>query len=139
MLIEPAALLEPGYHLPPEVIAEARNQQLAMLAGGFQHWSRSETFGANANFHEVIVGGASNPFLLGGLRRVNRLRRLHEYRTLEHHRDRLVHESEDHLRMLDLIERGELAEAASALRTHLDRSRLAKARIMSPDIVKRAG
>ena len=84
MLIEPAALFEPGYYLPPDVIAEARNQQLAMLAGGFQHWSRSESFGANASFHEVIVGGASNPFLLGGLRRVNRLRRLHEYRTLQH-------------------------------------------------------
>lgn len=139
MLVEPAALLEPGYHLPPEVIAETRNQQLAMLAGGIQHWSRSETFAANANFHEVIVGGSSNPFLLGGLRRVNRLRRLHEYRTLRHHRDRLVHECEDHLRLLDLIAAGDLEAAAAALHKHLDRSRQAKARIMSAEAAKRAG
>jgi DNA-binding GntR family transcriptional regulator len=137
MLIEPAALLEPGYHLSPAVIAEARNQQLAMLAGGIQHWSRSETFAANANFHEVIVGGSSNPFLLGGLRRVNRLRRLHEYRTLQQHRGRLVHECEDHLRLLDLITAGDQAGAAAALYTHLDRSRQAKARIMAAEVAKR--
>ncbi len=138
MLIEPAALLEPGYHLAPEIIAETRSQQLAMLAGGIQHWSRSETFGANASFHEVIVGGASNPFLLGGLRRVNRLRRLHEYRTLLHHRDRLVHECEDHLRLLDLIGAGDYAAAAAALEKHIDRSRQAKARIMADQLVKRS-
>ena len=136
MLIEPAALREPGYHLATETIAEARAQQKAMLAGGIQHWSRSETFTANANFHEVIVAGASNPFLLGGLRRVNRLRRLHEYRTLLQHRDRLVHECEDHLRLLDLIEAGEHEAAATLLHEHLERSRVAKARIMATDQAK---
>jgi DNA-binding GntR family transcriptional regulator len=137
MLIEPAALREPGYHLTPEVIAETRAQQQAMLAGGIQHWSRSETFAANANFHEVIVGGSSNPFLLSGLRRVNRLRRLHEYRTLLQHRSRLVHECEDHLRMLDLIAAGDHEAAAVTLYTHLDRSRQAKARIMCAESAKR--
>ena len=130
MLIEPAALLEPGYRLSAETIAEARAGQQAMLAGGIHHWSRSEAFAANSVFHEVIVAGADNPFLLGGLRRVNRLRRLQEYRTLQTHRDRLVHECEDHLRLLDLIEAGQLKEAAAALYRHLDHSRAAKARIM---------
>ena len=134
MLIEPAALLEPGYHLSAETIMETRAQQRAMLAGGIQHWSRSETFAANANFHEVIVSGANNPFLLGGLRRVNRLRRLHEYRTLQHHRDRLVYECQDHLHLLDLIEAGRYAEAATHLHDHLNRSREAKARIMAADL-----
>jgi DNA-binding GntR family transcriptional regulator len=130
MLIEPAALREPGYHLSAETIAEARAQQGAMLAGGIHNWSRSEAFAANTKFHEVIVAGANNPFLLGGLRRVNRLRRLQEYRTLQQHRDRLVHECEDHLRMLDLIAAGRLEEAAVAMHRHLDHSRQAKARIM---------
>ncbi len=89
MLIEPAALLEAGYHLPQDVLADARAKQQAMLAGGIRRWSRAEIFAANCAVHEVIVSGASNPFLLEGLRRVNRLHRLFEYRT-QQYRDRLV-------------------------------------------------
>ena len=130
MLIEPAALHEPGYHLSAASIAEARGQQRAMLAGAIRHWSRSEIFGANANFHETIVAGASNPLLLIGLRRVNRLRRLHEYRALEPHDDRLVQNCEDHLRLLELIEVGLHQDAAAFLHAHLDRARMAKCALL---------
>ena len=129
MLIEPAALLEPGYALPAAALSGARVRQQALLDGGIHAWSRSETFGANADFHEVLVAGAKNPFLLEGLRRVNRLRRLLEYRT-QQVRERLVGECRDHLRILDLIEGGEMREAATFLRDHLDRARIAKARII---------
>lgn len=129
MLIEPAALLEPGYHLPPAILAEARLRQQAMLDGGTHGWSSSATFGANSDFHEVLVAGASNPFLFEGLRRVNRLRRLLEYRTHQF-RDRLVGECRDHLHLLDLIESGQMQEAADFLRQHLDRARLVKAQIV---------
>ena len=129
MLIEPASLLEPGYTLSNTVLSEARRKQQAMLAGGIHAWSRSETFGANSDFHEVIVSGASNPFLLEGLRRVNRSRRLLEYRTHQF-RDRLTGECRDHLHLLDLIECGHLQDAAKFLHDHLDRARAAKAKII---------
>ena len=129
MLIEPAALLEPGYTLSGAVVTQMRTKQQAMLEGGTHAWSRSETFGANADFHEVIVSGASNPFLLEGLRRVNRSRRLLEYRTHQF-RDRLVGECRDHLHLLDMIEAGEIPEAAKFLHDHLDRARVAKAKII---------
>ena len=130
MLIEPAALLEPGYMLPADTLSKARVRQQALLEGGIHAWSRSEAFGANADFHEALVAGARNPFLLEGLRRVNRLRRLLEYRTHEV-RDRLAGECRDHLRVLDLIESGRIQDAATFLRDHLDRARIAKTRIIT--------
>ncbi len=52
---EPAALLEPGYTLDPTVLEQARAMQVAMLEGGIERWSRSETFAANATFHSAAV------------------------------------------------------------------------------------
>ena len=126
MLIEPAAVLEPGYAVDPAAFGQARAQQRAMLEGGIGRWSRSETFTVNSGFHEVIVAGSGNLFLLEGLRRVNRLRRLLEYRT-HMFKDRLVQECRDHLLLLDMIEAGRRAEAATFLHEHLNRARLAKA------------
>ena len=125
MLIEPASLREPGYRLEPGVIQRARAQQHAMLGGGIDRWSRSETFAAGSVFHETIVSGSGNPFLLEGLKRVNRLRRLLEYRTHQHRR-RLVQECRDHLTLLEMIEAGKHAEAADFLHEHLDRARKSK-------------
>lgn len=126
MLIEPAALLEPGYAVDPAAFGTARAQQRAMLEGGIGRWSRSETFAVNSGFHEVIVAGSGNLFLLEGLRRVNRLRRLLEYRT-HVFTGRLVQECRDHLTLLDMIEGGRRPDAAEFLHEHLNRARLAKA------------
>jgi DNA-binding GntR family transcriptional regulator len=129
MLIEPAAVLESGYTVNPAAFSQARAQQMAMLEGGIRRWSRSETFTANSGFHEVIVAGSGNLFLLEGLRRVNRLRRLLEYRT-HVFKDRLVQECRDHLVLLDMIEGGRRTQAAEFLHEHLNRARLAKAAII---------
>jgi DNA-binding GntR family transcriptional regulator len=129
MLIEPAAVLEPGYAVDPAAFSQARAQQRAMLEGGIGRWSRSETFTVNSGLHEVIVAGSGNLFLLEGLRRVNRLWRLLEYRT-HVFKDRLVQECRDHLALLDMIEDGRRAEAAEFLHQHLNRARLAKAAII---------
>ena len=129
MLVEPAAVLEPGYTVAQAAFSQARAQQRAMLEGGIGRWSRSETFTVNSGFHEVIVAGSGNLFLLEGLRRVNRLRRLLEYRT-HVFKDRLVQECRDHLALLDMIEGEKRAEAAEFLHQHLNRARLAKAAII---------
>lgn len=133
ILIEPAALLEPGYALPAGTLRQARARQKAMLDVGIHSWSRSDTFAANSEFHEIIVSGAANPFLLEGLQRVNRRRRLLEYRTHQF-RERLVGECTDHLHLLDMIERGALPAAAEFLQAHLERARAAKS-----DLLQRSG
>jgi DNA-binding GntR family transcriptional regulator len=125
LLIEPVALLEPGFALAPDVVAHLRNQQQAMLDGGIFSYSRSHTFQIGAAFHETIVAGSQNPFLLDSIRRVNRLRRLMEYR-LTAGRSRMIQQCKEHLALLDLIEQGDFKGASIFLQKHLEGARAQK-------------
>lgn len=133
MLIEPVALLEPGYRLDVAEIARLRAEQHTLLDGGWRNFSRAETHRIGAQFHEAIVAGSGNPFLIDSLRRVNAMRRLVEYRI---HRERawLVKVCEEHLQLLDLIEAGEIAEASAFLRAHLQDARVTKAPLAAASI-----
>jgi len=128
MLIEPAALLEPAYRVDPEGFARIRAQQRAMLDGKLLQYSRVELFEAGAAFHETIVACSGNAFIVDALHRINRLRRLIEYRV-NMDRGRLVHQCKEHLHLLDLIEAGEKIAAAEFMRQHLDNARLVKTKI----------
>ena len=119
LLIEPVALLERGYSLAPEVIANLRNQQKAMLDGGIFNYSRRDTFHIGATFHETLVAGAQNPFLLDSIRRVNRLRRLMEY-GITSARSRMIQQCKEHLALLDIVESGDFKAASAFLRKHLE-------------------
>jgi len=60
-----------------------------------------------------------NEFFLDAIKRVNRLRRLIEYRvTLD--RSRLTRQCHEHLEILDLLEAGKVAEASAYLRRHIE-------------------
>jgi DNA-binding GntR family transcriptional regulator len=119
LLIEPVALLEPGYNLSLDAITQLRSQQKAMLDGGIFSYSRSHTFQIGATFHETIVAAAQNPFFLDAIRRVNRLRRLMEYR-LTTGRSRMIQQCKEHLALLDILEAGNYREASIFLRKHLE-------------------
>lgn len=119
MIIEPAALLEPSYQVDKALFERVRREQLAMLDGGIERWSRAELFRVGAEFHEAIVACAGNAFLLDGLRKLNQVRRLLEYRS-NINRSRLYKQCEEHLMLLDLIDAGERMEASHKLRQHLD-------------------
>lgn len=135
LLIEPSALLQPGYSIAPETIVLLREQQQAMLDGGILSYSRSKTFATCVNFHETIVAGARNPFFNEALKRINRLRSLMEYRIPV---DRIQH-CKEHLELLDLIEEGDLAQASQFLHHHIEQARLHKTRIaMMPRMAFRA-
>lgn len=125
VVIEPAALLEPGYRLAPAVIARLRAEQQALLAGGWQAASRAETHRIGAAFHVALMAGSGNPFFVEAIRQVNAMRRLIEYRV---HPDqaRLRRICTEHLRILELIEGGDLEAASAFLRVHLMGSRLSK-------------
>jgi len=125
MLIEPAALLEPGYKIDSDALAGCRQQQQAMLDGGILRYSRIETFHIGASLHETLVAGSGNPFFVDALRRVNRMRRLIEYRITSN-RTRLIQQCKEHLILLDLMEAGDREGAAAFLRNHLDNARTIK-------------
>ena len=59
-----------------------------------------------------------NPFFIDTIRRVNRVRRLLSYRSMQN-RQRYREHCDQHLAILDLLERERQAEAAEALRSHL--------------------
>lgn len=119
MIVEPAALLEESFRPDPDAFAVHREQQEALLHGDIVLLPSDDLFRINSGFHEMLVSCAGNAYLLDAVRRVNRVRRLIEYR---HHTDRtrLVRQAREHLQLLDLVEAGELAKASEFLREHLD-------------------
>ncbi|MEU9342697.1 FCD domain-containing protein [Streptomyces sp. NPDC048278] len=125
MIIEPAALLEPGFTPDHKAFAVHRQQQEALLHGNILLLPRAELFQVNASFHEMLVGCSGNQFLLDSVRRVNRLRRLIEYRH-QLDRSRLANQTREHLRILDLVENGDLKEASAFLHEHLGKVRSVK-------------
>jgi DNA-binding GntR family transcriptional regulator len=131
-VLEAAAVLEPTFTIDPEAFAEARRQQRALIDGGYRKLSRAQLFRINSEFHEMLVGCSGNEFFLDAVKRVNRLRRLMEYRvTLD--RSRLPQQCREHLRILDLLEAGDFATASAQLRKHIDGARTVK----SPDVDRR--
>jgi len=126
MIIEPAALVEPGYQIDMAELDKCYREQVELLSGGLEKWSRSELFKPGVHLHETIVAGAHNHVLLEALRKVNQQRRLIEYRA-KLDREKMREQCEEHLVLIDLIRRGERVEASHFLRQHLDGARRRKA------------
>jgi DNA-binding GntR family transcriptional regulator len=118
LALEPAALLEPGYHIAPEVIARCRAAELHLLHGGIKTDTADQIHDRGVRFHEALVEGSGNPFFIDTIRRVNRVRRLLSYRSMQD-RKRYKQHCEQHLAILDLLEQGRNEEAAETLRAHL--------------------
>jgi DNA-binding GntR family transcriptional regulator len=81
--------------------------------------SRARLFRINSELHEMIVACSGNEFYVEALRRVNRLRRLIEYR-LTVDRSRIHRQCKEHLKLLDLLEGGDLQKASAFLRRHIE-------------------
>ena len=119
MAIEPAAILQPSFRIDTQAFRRAREQQQALLDGDYQTLSRSELFQINSGFHEMIVECSNNLYFIESIKRVNASRRLAEYRKTMN-RTRLVGQSLEHVRILDLLEAGEIEKAADFMRFHLE-------------------
>jgi DNA-binding GntR family transcriptional regulator len=118
LALEPAALLEPGYHLPAHVIAHCRAAEKHLLEGGIDTDTADQLHDRGVRFHESLVEGSGNPFFIDTIRRVNRVRRLLSYRSMQD-RSRYKEHCRQHLHLLDLIERGRNDDAAKAMQEHL--------------------
>jgi DNA-binding GntR family transcriptional regulator len=118
-VMESQALLLPGFTIDQKAFHAARELQQWLLDGGYRRASRTELFDANSEFHEMLVRCSGNAFFLDGLRRMNRLRRLIEYR-ISVDRSRLPLQCREHLHILTLLERGLQQEASDFLRMHIE-------------------
>jgi DNA-binding GntR family transcriptional regulator len=118
LALEPAALLEPGYRLPSHVIARCRAAEKHLLEGGIVTDTADQLHDRGVRFHESLVEGSGNAFFIDTIRRVNRVRRLLSYRSMQD-RSRYKEHCQQHLHLLDLLERGRNEEASKAMHEHL--------------------
>lgn len=136
LVIEPAALLCPTYTADRKAFERMREQQAALLAGQIWKLSPARLFQAGAEFHELVVGCSGNPFFLDSLRRINRLRRLIEYRAM-FDRGRLIKQYEEHIKLLDLLLEGRQQDAVEFLRVHLGAASERKSRFFEGNLLDR--
>lgn len=125
--IEPAGLLGPSFRADAGELRELRRQQEFIRDRGFGTMTPIELFESNAAFHEKLAEWSGNRFILQSLQRVNQLRRLVEYRQADERTFRRTM-SDDHLAILEAIERQDMLAAAALLREHLDSARKTKNR-----------
>ena len=118
MAIEPVAMLEPTFELDRSIIDEQRRIQEGMLEMDFSAVPAETLLENGSLFHEELIKLSGNPFFLMALQRVNRMRRLMEYRAEINH-ERLVEQCTEHLQILDLVSSGNIADASYLMRQHL--------------------
>ena len=116
--LEPAALLEPGYHLKQKVLEKCRAAELHLLNGGIETDTPDQLHERGVNFHESLVEASGNTFFIDTIKRVNRVRRLISYRSMQD-RKRYAEHCKHHLKILDLLEKNRNEEASNELRDHL--------------------
>jgi DNA-binding GntR family transcriptional regulator len=127
--IEPAALLDPAFDLPPRVAARLRREQQGLLARAGERVDPREVFELNSGFHLALMQASNNRFFADAGLRVTRLRRLVGY-VIALDTSRMEAQSIEHLAILDRIEAGDRVGAADLLVRHLDAGRAAKVRLL---------
>jgi len=118
MAIEPVAMLEPSFEINRKVLSELKRVQEKMIEDGLSNTPHEQLLNNGAEFHEELIKMSNNPFFLTALQRVNRMRRLMEYRA-EINLERLCEQCGEHLEIISLLEKGEVAEASYFMRRHL--------------------
>jgi DNA-binding GntR family transcriptional regulator len=119
--LESQAVFQPRFAIDQTQLEAARRQQLALLDGEMVTLPRARLFEINSSFHETLVSWSNNAFFLDALRRVNRLRRLIEYRVTVD-RSRLAQQCREHLAILEKLEAGDLPAVADFLHAHIDKA-----------------
>lgn len=118
MAIEPVAMLEPSFEINRKILDEQRRIQENMLSIDMRDAAGEGLLNNGSLFHEEIIKMSGNPFFFMALQRVNKMRRLMEYRA-EINRDRLIEQCTEHLQIVSLLERGEVVDASYLMRQHL--------------------
>lgn len=123
--IEPTGLLSSGFAADPVELAALKRQQRAIAEGGFETMTAIELFESNSQFHETLAKWSGNRFILQSVRRMDQLRRLVEYSQARSRRPR-QEQAKEHLLILDAIAAGDMLQAASLMRAHLEGARRGK-------------
>lgn len=119
MVIEPAALQEPGFVLDPVWAARTRREHEATLAMPPGRVSMVRFFEMNADFHETLAACSGNIFFHRAMQQQNQIRRFQNY-SWTYGDDRIATACREHLAILDALEKGDNHWAATLMRRHLE-------------------
>jgi len=122
LLLEPAALLSPGFRLDEAQSSAVRAGMEAQMASPDSAFDLREFHRLDLEFHNMIARGSSNRFVGEALADHLKLRRLpgalHGVNVF-----RLRQSTREHLAILDQLENRQYEAAADLLRVHLRLSR----------------
>lgn len=122
LLLEPAAVIAPGFRLDGARAAMLRERMEALLALPDAGFDIRAFQSLDAEFHDMIAAGSANRFLADALADHLRLRRLPGVLSgVSVYR--LRQSTREHLAILDQIENRQFEAAADLLRVHLRLSR----------------
>jgi DNA-binding GntR family transcriptional regulator len=123
--IEPTGIMSPSFSVNRVELEELRRRQRFIADGGYLSMNSVELFEANSEFHETLAKWSGNRFIAQSVRRMDRLRRLVEYRQARARKPR-QEQALEHLAILDAIAQHDLLRAAALLRDHIEGARRAK-------------
>ncbi|WP_420101921.1 GntR family transcriptional regulator [Bosea sp. (in: a-proteobacteria)] len=121
LLIEPMALLEPGFALSASWIEAMRQAHIDTLSRPWRESSAIGFFEMNASFHEGLAAASGNRFIHSAIRRQNQLRRLSNYDWVFGF-ERVEVNCREHLAMLDAVADQNLQKASDLMKNHLERA-----------------
>jgi DNA-binding GntR family transcriptional regulator len=119
LLIEPAALIEPGYHADPAWLAHSRKQHLHYRNRRWRPEHAIGFFEMNADFHRQLVAFSGNRWMVQAIEQQNALRRLRNW-SWRLDDDRVAQSCDDHLAVLEALIAHDTSSASSALRRHIE-------------------
>lgn len=118
LTIEPAAILEPTFELDREALEACRDQQQRLIDGEIWDISNPDLFDLNSRLHESIIDCSRNVFFIESLKRIDRIRRLIEYkRSLD--RKYAIVRCREHVQLVNLLLEDKRHEAAIFMTQHL--------------------
>jgi len=143
LLIEPAGLIEPTFRSDEGVLRQLRHEQQQLLHEGIEALPADALLRTGMRFHEELIKLSGNPMYHMVLVQMNNMRRLIEYRSMVD-RKRYYQQCEEHLQIIEQIERGNNQAAAALMTRHLTGSLKLKSPVLNryekaaPDVAARA-
>ena len=118
ILIESAAIQEAAFKVDEGALRKCLAEQQVLIDGAVEWASPAQLFDANTRLHETIASFSGNVFIVDSLKRINRLRRLMEYRKAVN-REAAARRCREHKTLIELLLTGQKDAAADFIRLHL--------------------
>ncbi len=133
-LIEPTLVLQPTYELDRAWLKDMKTRHLAFRKKTWRKDLSMEFYDINSSFHDGLARCSGNRYLLGAVRRQIQLRSFLKL-NWDFDVERVRTSTDEHLQIIEALERDDRVRASELIRDHLGHSRAAKDRLAGADTV----